>query len=101
MIPDIAQSFEPLINVKQAWFPHLSPPNQCWVSESENKPNGHNQHGLIEVLRWVVERTFGWFGRCRRLAKDWERSIASSVAWVTIASIRVMIRRLATYCYVK
>ncbi|TLP41895.1 IS5/IS1182 family transposase, partial [Cohaesibacter sp. CAU 1516] len=33
-------------------------------------------------------------------AKDWEASIASSVAWVTIANIRVMIRRLATYCYV-
>ena len=51
--------------------------------------------------RWVVERTFGWFGRCRRLAKDWEKSIASSTAWVNIASIRVMIRRLATYCYVQ
>jgi len=57
----------------------------------------------FEVLprRWVVERTFGWFGRCRRLAKDWETSVASSTAWVNIASIRVMIRRLATYCYVK
>jgi putative transposase len=56
----------------------------------------------FEVLprRWVVERTFGWFGRCRRLAKDWEHSIESSTAWVNIASIRVMIRRLATYCYV-
>jgi len=56
----------------------------------------------FEVLprRWVVERTFGWFGRCRRLAKDWERSIESSTAWVNIASIRIMVRRLATYCYV-
>ena len=56
----------------------------------------------FEVLprRWVVERTFGWFGRCRRLAKDWEHSIESATAWVNIASIRIMIRRLATYCYV-
>lgn len=55
----------------------------------------------FEVLprRWVVERTFGWFGRCRRLAKDWEHSIKSSSAWINIASIRIMIRRLATYCY--
>lgn len=55
----------------------------------------------FEVLprRWVVERTFAWLGRCRRLAKDWERSIESSTAWANIASIRVMIRRLATYCY--
>ena len=55
----------------------------------------------FEVLprRWVVERTFGWFGRCRRLAKDWEHSINSASAWINIASIRIMIRRLATYCY--
>ena len=31
--------------------------------------------------RWVVERTFAWLGRCRRLAKDWETSIESSTAW--------------------
>ena len=56
----------------------------------------------FEVLprRWVVERTFAWLNRCRRLAKDWEQSIESSTAWVTIASISVMTRRLATYCYV-
>ncbi|MEO8759164.1 MAG: transposase, partial [Devosia sp.] len=50
--------------------------------------------------RWVVERTFAWLGRCRRLAKDWEHSIESATAWANIASIRIMIRRLATYCYV-
>ncbi len=49
--------------------------------------------------RWVVERTFAWLGRCRRLAKDWERSIESSTAWTLIASIRVTSRRLARYCY--
>ena len=37
----------------------------------------------FEVLprRWVVERTFAWLGRCRRLAKDWGKSIESSTAW--------------------
>ncbi len=56
----------------------------------------------FEVLprRWVVERTFAWLGRCRRLAKDFERSIESATAWALIASIRMMSRRLATYCYV-
>ena len=57
----------------------------------------------FEVLprRWVVERTFAWLGRCRRLAKDWEASIESSTAWAFISNIRLMTRRLARYCYVK
>jgi transposase len=51
----------------------------------------------FEVLprRWVVERTFAWLGRCRRLAKDWERSIASAEAWIYVAHIRLLTRRLA------
>lgn len=49
--------------------------------------------------RWVVERTFAWLGRCRRLAKDWEKSIESSTTWALIASIRMIIRRTARYCY--
>jgi len=51
----------------------------------------------FEVLprRWVVERTFAWLGRCRRLAKDFEATIASAVAWALIAHIRTLTRRLA------
>ena len=51
----------------------------------------------FEILprRWVVERTFGWLGRCRRLAKDFETTIASAVAWTFVAHIRVLTRRLA------
>jgi putative transposase len=48
-----------------------------------------------EPRRWVVERTLAWFGRNRRLAKDFERTIASAEAWVLLASIRVLSRRLA------
>ena len=57
----------------------------------------------FEVLprRWVVERTFAWLNRCRRLAKDWEKSVESATAWINIASIRVMTRRIVTYCFVK
>lgn len=49
----------------------------------------------FEVLprRWVVERTFAWLGRCRRLAKDFEATIASAEAWIFIASVRFMLRR--------
>jgi len=56
----------------------------------------------FEVLpcRWVVERTFLWLERCRRLAKDWEKTLKNSTAWTFIASIRLMTRRLARYCYV-
>ena len=48
--------------------------------------------------RWVVERTFAWLGRCRRLAKDWERSVASAQAWIFIAHIRILTRRIARHC---
>ena len=48
-----------------------------------------------EPRRWVVERTFAWLGRNRRLAKDFEATIASAEAWVMIASVRLLIRRLA------
>jgi transposase len=56
----------------------------------------------FEVIprRWVVERTFAWLNRCRRLAKDWEKTIASAEAWILIAHIRLVTRRLARYCYV-
>jgi putative transposase len=45
--------------------------------------------------RWVVERTFGWLGRCRRLSKDYERLPGSSEAMVYWAMTRLMVRRLA------
>ena len=48
-----------------------------------------------EPRRWVVERTLAWLGRNRRLAKDFETTIASAEAWVLIASIRQLSRRLA------
>jgi putative transposase len=48
-----------------------------------------------EPRRWVIERTFAWLGRNRRLAKDFEQTIASAEAWIMLASIRVLSRRLA------
>jgi len=50
---------------------------------------------VVLPKRWIVERTFAWLGRCRRLAKDWEASIASSEAWLFLASIRRMTRAIA------
>jgi len=53
------------------------------------------QKFVILPQRWVVERTFAWLGRCRRLAKDWETLIENSLNWLFIASIRKMTRYLA------
>jgi putative transposase len=45
--------------------------------------------------RWIVERTFGWLNRSRRLSKDFEVLCETSEAWVRIAMIQIMVRRLA------
>jgi putative transposase len=56
---------------------------------------------VFEALprRWVVGRTFVGLGRSRRLAKDWEETGESAAARAYIASIRLMTRRIAKYCY--
>ena len=50
----------------------------------------------FEVLpkRWVVERTIGWLNRCRRLAKDFEDLSRNALAFIRLASIRLMLRKL-------
>ena len=44
--------------------------------------------------RWVVERSFAWLGRCRRLSKDYEGTVSSSEAFVKLAMCHLMVRRL-------
>jgi transposase len=55
-----------------------------------------NPHAF-EVLprRWVVERTFAWLGRNRRLSKDYERLCETTETWISLAMTRLMLRRLA------
>lgn len=50
---------------------------------------------VVIARRWVVELTFAWLGRCRRLAKDWEKTIQSSESWLLIAAIRRTSRHIA------
>ena len=54
----------------------------------------------FEVLskRSVVERTIAWINRCRRLAKDCENLNRTAIAFIRLASIRLMLRRHTRYC---
>jgi len=49
---------------------------------------------IVLPKRWIVERTLAWFGRCRRLAKDWECLNRKALAFLRLASIRLMLRKL-------
>lgn len=65
-----------------------------WSIEIVQRPKGVKGFQLLP-RRWVVERTFAWLGRCRRLAKDFEATIASATAWLLLAHLRLISRRLA------
>lgn len=54
---------------------------------------------VVLPKRWIVERTFGWLGRCRRLAKDVENLTRTQLAFIQLALIRLMMRRIATPKY--
>src|SRR5262244_2003031 len=49
---------------------------------------------VVLPRRWIVERTFAWLNRCRRLAKDWENLNRNALAFLRLASIRLMLRKL-------
>jgi len=53
---------------------------------------------VVLPKRWIVERSFGWLGRCRRLAKDFENLTRTQMAFVQLAMIRLMTRRIARLC---
>lgn len=65
-----------------------------WTIEIIQRPAGVKGFQLLP-RRWVVERTFAWLGRCRRLAKDFETTIASATAWILVAHMRLLTRRIA------
>ena len=55
---------------------------------------GHAPRFVVLPKRWIVERTLAWLGRCRRLAKDWECLNRKALAFLRLASIRLMLRKL-------
>lgn len=67
--------------------------NADWQLSIVRRPEG--QKGWVKLpIRWTVERTFSWFGKCRRLSKDRERTVESSEAFIRISMIHLMLNRL-------
>lgn len=52
-------------------------------------------HFAVQPKRWIVERTFGWFNRSRQLSKEYDVYTETTEQWMYLASIQVMLRRLA------
>jgi putative transposase len=67
-----------------------------WTIEIVTRSDGAEGFEIIP-RRWVVERTFAWLNRNRRLAKDFERTIESATAWLFMASVRLITRRIASH----
>ena len=80
-------------------------PSAAVLDSQSVKADGHGgevvkrsdtvQGVVVLPRRWVVERTFGWLMRHRRLVRDYERSASSAEAWIHLAMIRIQLRRLA------
>jgi len=68
--------------------PHLS----IEIVRRSDQANGF----VVLPKRWIVERTLAWLNRCRRLAKDWENRNRKALAFLHLASIRLMLRRLCS-----
>ncbi len=65
----------------------------CLETEIVKRPD--QAKGFVQLpKRWIVERTIAWLTRCRRLAKDWENLNRSALAFLKLASIRLMLRKL-------
>jgi len=65
-----------------------------WLFEVVKRPEG-SKGFVVLARRWVVERTFGWLGRSRRLSKDYEQLPATSEAMIYAVMVRLMLKRLA------
>ena len=70
--------------------------NQPAEPAAEGEPGRAIGRGFQLVRwRWIVERTFGWIGRSRRMSKDYEHKTSSSETWLNLCMARLMLGRLA------
>ena len=68
----------------------------CWELEVVTRAGGVAGFKPLPK-RWIVERTFSWLNRCRRLAKDFEHLARTALAFLRLAMIRLMLRRLTRH----
>lgn len=66
-----------------------------WDLEIQRGPKGGKKGFVVRPWLWIVERTFAWLGRYRRLSKDYEYLTETSEAMIYLAMIHLMVRRLA------
>ncbi|AGW12001.1 putative transposase [Megalodesulfovibrio gigas DSM 1382 = ATCC 19364] len=66
-------------------------PREVWLEGNQDAPV--SKGFKVVKWRWIIERTFGWLGRYRRLSKDCEQSTASSLAWVRLALAAILLHR--------
>ena len=69
--------------------------NDCGINLEVVKRLDKDSGFVVQAKRWIVERTFGWLNRERRLSKDYERKEESSEAFIHLGMMRLMLRRLA------
>jgi putative transposase len=100
LLPRLAQ--QPISKVKRVFADskYHNHALQAWVAEYAaydlvivRRPEGATGWVTLPV-RWTVERTFAWLGQCRRLSKDHEKSVRSAEAFIKLAMIHLMLRRL-------
>ncbi|GJD49063.1 hypothetical protein OPKNFCMD_1792 [Methylobacterium crusticola] len=58
-------------------------------------PNEGQAGFAVQPRCWVIERTFSWISRCRRLARDHETTVSSALAFFVLAAAMILVRRLA------
>ena len=80
--------------LSRAGIPHRSKQVRPHLTVEIVKRSDQAKGFVVLPKRWIVERTLAWLNRCRRLTKDWENRNRTALAFLRLASIRLMLRKL-------
>jgi putative transposase len=86
LFADAAYQGRQFDTARKTILPHLQPQ----IVKRSDQAKGF----VVLPRRWIVKRTLAWLNRCRRLAKDWENLNSTALAFLRLASIRLMLRKL-------